>query len=168
MTNHVHLIGIPQQEESLAKAIGRCHYHYTKYLNRSHGRIGHLWQNRFYSCPMDDAHAHNALAYVELNPLRGGMVKKPWDYRWSSAAVHCGRIAAPSWLDMTEWRRDMSAEEWIANLREFYRNDAGAEVIRSNTYTGRPLGNEAFIAEIECQIRRRVRPLPMGRPRRGK
>src|SRR4051794_7568134 len=56
MTNHVHHLLIPATEDSLAKALGRAHWLYTQYVNRLHGRTGHLWQNRFYSCAMDDEH----------------------------------------------------------------------------------------------------------------
>jgi REP element-mobilizing transposase RayT len=75
MTNHVHIIGIPQTEDALAKAIGRTHFFYTQYINKMYNRSGHLWQNRFYSCPMDDAHALQAMCYVELNPLLASMAK---------------------------------------------------------------------------------------------
>ena len=90
MTNHIHVVGVPMREDSLAKAVGRTHFLYSQYVNRMHGRSGHLWQNRFYSCPLDEFQALNALCYVELNPVRAGMVKKAWDYPWSSAAAHCG------------------------------------------------------------------------------
>ena len=50
MSNHVHIIAVPDGEDSLAKAIGRTHFLYAQYVNRVHGRSGHLWQNRFYSC----------------------------------------------------------------------------------------------------------------------
>ena len=75
MTNHVHIVGTPQPQDALAKAIGRTHFLYTQYSNKMHERSGHLWQNRFYSCPMDDAHALQALCYVELNPVRAGVAK---------------------------------------------------------------------------------------------
>jgi putative transposase len=54
MTNHVHVIGTPAGEDSLAKTLGRTHFLYAQYINRMHHRSGHLWQNRFYSCTMDD------------------------------------------------------------------------------------------------------------------
>src|SRR5580658_9625112 len=53
MTNHVHLIVVPEHADSLAKAIGRTHWLYAQYVNKLHGRSGHLWQNRFYSNGMD-------------------------------------------------------------------------------------------------------------------
>jgi putative transposase len=54
MTNHVHLVEIPGQEETLAKAVGRTHFYYAQAINRLHGRSGHLWQNRFFSCGLDE------------------------------------------------------------------------------------------------------------------
>jgi len=116
MTNHVHIVGVPTEENSLTKAVGRTHFLYTQYINRMHGRSGHLWQNRFFSCPMDDAHALHALCYVELNPVRAGMARVPWTYRWSSAAAHCGKTPSNSLLDLTAWRETMSAENWRETL----------------------------------------------------
>ena len=75
MTNHVHLIGVPARQESLAKAVGRTNFRYTQYINRMHGRSGHLWQNRFYSCALDDVHLCRAMCYVEQNPVRAKMVR---------------------------------------------------------------------------------------------
>ena len=90
MTNHVHLVVTPEREDSLARALGRTHLLYAQYVFKAQGRSGHLWQSRFYSCALDEAHAHNAAAYVELNPVRAAMVSAPWEYAWSSAAGHCG------------------------------------------------------------------------------
>jgi putative transposase len=88
MTNHVHLVAIPEKEESLAKAIGRTHFCYSQYINRFHNRSGHLWQGRFYSCALDERHFWLAMRYVELNPVRAKICRKPWRYEWSSAAAH--------------------------------------------------------------------------------
>ena len=90
MTNHVHLVVVPSSEEALAKAIGRTHFAYTQYVNRLHGRSGHLWQNRFYSCMLDEPHLWSAMSYVERNPVRARIVRVAWRYRWSSAAAHVG------------------------------------------------------------------------------
>jgi len=165
MTNHVHVVGVPAREESLAKAIGRTHFLYAQYVNRMHGRTGHLWQNRFYSSPMDDAHAYNALCYVELNPFRAGEVKKPWEYAWSSAAAHCGMDEGNRYLDVAAWRAKISPQEWRATLREVARNNGMQDAVRSSTHTGRPLGGDKFLSKVEHVIGRRVRPLPVGRPK---
>ncbi|MGB7161246.1 MAG: transposase, partial [Tepidisphaeraceae bacterium] len=89
MGNHVHLVVIPATADALAKAIGRTHWLYAQYVNRSHGRSGHLWQNRFYSCALDDEHTVFAMRYVEWNPVRARICRAARRYRWSSAAAHC-------------------------------------------------------------------------------
>jgi len=167
MTNHVHLIGVPEREESLAKAVGRTHFLYTQYVNRMHGRTGHLWQNRFYSCAMDRRHADAALCYVELNPVRAGMARQPWEYAWSSAALHCGSTkaegAGAALLDLAAWRKEMPARQWRATLKKAAGDAESFGAIRRNTYTGRPLGTDSFLSKVEHLIGRRVRPLPVGR-----
>ena len=88
MSNHVHLVAVPKAEEALAKAVGRTHFRYTQYINRFHKRNGHLWQGRFYSCALDTRHFWLALKYIERNPVRVRLCRKPWRYEWSSAAAH--------------------------------------------------------------------------------
>lgn len=164
MTNHVHVLGIPARDDSLAKAMGRAHFVYTQCVNRLHGRLGHLWQNRFYSCAMDDAHAWNALAYAELNPVRAGLAREAWAYAWSSAAAHCGMSSPDSVLQMNGWAKNGSVD-WKATLVAMAKDDGGQDKIRTYTHTGRPLGSDTFLSKVECLLGRRVRPLPMGRPK---
>src|SRR4051812_9724029 len=85
MPNHVHLIVVPESDESLARALGGTHSDYALAVNASSTRTGHLWQNRFFSCPMDEGHAWRALRYVDLNPVRAGLVGTAWEWPWSSA-----------------------------------------------------------------------------------
>ena len=77
MTNHIHLIAVPVAETSLAKAVGGTHLRYARHVNRLHGRSGHLWQNRFFSCPLEERHYLAALRYVDRNPVRARMVRMP-------------------------------------------------------------------------------------------
>ena len=80
-------MAVPQNEDG--KALGQAHFRYTRYVNRLHGRSGHLWQNRFFSCPLGPSHLTRALLYVERNPVRAGMARNAWDYSWPpSAAPH--------------------------------------------------------------------------------
>jgi len=72
MGNHVHLLGIPHGPHSLARAIGRTHNDYARWLNFRRGETGHVWQNRFYSCALDETHRWLALRYVEWNPVQAG------------------------------------------------------------------------------------------------
>jgi putative transposase len=86
MSNHVHLILIPGREDSLAVLLRRVHGRYAQYYNARHGRSGHLWQNRFFACALSRSHLWTALAYVDNNPVRAGLVNLAAEYSWSSAA----------------------------------------------------------------------------------
>ena len=166
MGNHVHLIATPEAEESLAKALGRTHFRYTQYINRFHKRSGHLWQNRFYSCALDKRHYWTAMAYVEQNPVRARLVRRPWRYQWSSAAAHCGAAGDRSeLLDLGAWHRRAAANDWQATLADML-DETLVSSVRLNTHRGRPLGSDSFLSKIEALVGRRLRPLPVGRPRK--
>ncbi len=165
MSNHVHLVAIPHAEGALAQAIGRTHFRYTQYVNRLHRRSGHLWQGRFYSCALDGRHLWPALKYVELNPVRAKLCRRAWQYAWSSAAVHVDPQATSDWLDLARWYRQVTAAEWRRELAEGLTDDEVAR-IRLRTHTGRPLGSDRFLAKLETVLGRRVRPLPVGRPKK--
>jgi len=164
MTNHVHLIATPKEEDSLAKAIGRAHFAYTQYVNELHARSGHLWQGRFYSCALDEDHYWAALRYVERNPVRARLCRMPWRYPWSSAAAHLGQGDASGVLDLAAWSRKMDAVNWQAALVERQDPDLVRQ-LRVRTQTGRPLAGDSFLSRLETKLGRRLRPLPTGRPK---
>lgn len=167
MTNHVHLIVVPKSPDALARAIGRTHFHYTQYINRLHGRSGHLWQNRFYSCALDDVHLWRTLSYVERNPVRARMVRLAWRYRWSSAAAHVSKSDPSGLLDLDGWRQEWTPARWQRVLRR-PEDDEEVASIRRCTHTGRPLGTDRWLGRLETRLGRRLRPLPVGRPRQDK
>ncbi|MHC4552444.1 MAG: transposase [Planctomycetota bacterium] len=167
MTNHIHLIARPTGSESLAKALGRTHFRYTQYINKFHSRSGHLWQNRFFSCPLGRGHFWKALLYVEQNPVRAEMVTQPWDYRWSSAKAHVENNDKRGLLDMTYWKEIASMVDWKLALGKVQAAEQ-VKAIRSNTHTGRPLAEDAFICKLEKRLNKRLRPLPIGRPEKLK
>ncbi len=162
MPNHVHLVGVPAGEDSLAQAVGRTNFRYTQHVNRRHGRSGHLWQNRFYSCALDEVHVWRAICYVERNPVRAKMVRVPWRYAWSSAAAHVGESDGGRLLDLAAWRAEWTSQRWRDELRELADEDA--DRIRLQTHTGRPIGSKSFLARIEQRLRRPVTARPVGRP----
>lgn len=167
MTNHIHLVAMPAREDSLNLAVGRAHFLYTQYVNRLHGRSGHLWQGRFHSCPMDDAYAVAAVRYAERNPVRAKMTRVPWTYRWSSAAAHTGGPDAAHLLDLDAWNDLVPGVNW---KEELTNNDKMETVmgLRLNTQTGRPLATDSFLSKLEHKLGRRLRPLPIGRPKKQK
>jgi putative transposase len=163
MRNHVHLIGIPHNENSLAKAVGGTHFQYTQYINRMHKRSGHLWQGRFYSCALDEKGFWLAAKYIELNPVRAKICRLPWQYEWSSAASHVDSTAASKLLNLAGWYKMISDSEWRKELTDGI-DEKQISVIRSNTHVGRPIGTDSFISKLENTLGRRIRPLPVGRP----
>lgn len=176
MPNHVHLVAVPKAAESLAKAVGRTHFRYTQYINRFHKRSGHLWQGRFYSCALDARHFWQAMRYIELNPVRARLCRKPWRYLWSSAAAHVQGnrqpvrsaqrvVPIPPLLDLRKWYRRISPEQWRAQLAEGL-TQAQIDRLRLRTHTGRPLGSDSFLSKLETALGRRLRPLPRGRPKK--
>ena len=162
MPNHVHLLATPKREESLAKALGSTHLLYAQHINRTHERRGHFWQQRFHSCAMDDDYFWAALRYVERNPVRVGTTKKPWSYRWSSAAAHIGQDQANPLLDIPAWEQWSDGVDWKAFLTD---DDDEGDLERFRCTDGRPLGSDDFLDELEAKLGRRVRALPRGRPR---
>ena len=161
MTNHEHLISVPEEESSLALTMRDVLGPYAAYFNRKYGLNGRLWQGRFYSTALDDEHFWAAMRYVELNPVRAGIVQRAEDYRWSSAPAHCGLVddpllsALPAGASLIgNWSEWLKAGNSISELKS----------IRNCTNTGRPCGAESYIRELERRTGRAIIPCKVGRP----
>ncbi|MFZ5836118.1 MAG: transposase [Pseudomonadota bacterium] len=164
MPDHVHLILTPSHEDGLRAALGETHRRYTSQVNAREGWHGHLWQGRFSSFPMDEAHVMACAHYIEVNPVRAKLVKRPGDWAWSSAAAHLsGRDdalvkLAPLLDRAADWESFLAgAPDEAVNAR-----------IRSHQRTGHPLGSAAFLDQISARLGRNVRPAARGRPARVK
>ena len=159
MHNHIHLIAVPENPESMSLTIRETHRKYSSYINILMNWKGTLWQRRFYSFPLEDAHLYRALRYVENNPVRAGIVKKAEEYRWSSAPAHVfGRrdgLLSPNGLGIKR-------NNWRAYLRE-QEEEAEIKDIRARSLTGRPLGGDEFIAELEQSLDLELRHKKPGR-----
>jgi len=166
MTNHVHLVVTPHHETSLADALKRTNQLYAQYVNRLHGRSGHLWQDRFFSCTLDEIHFWRALVYIERNPVRVHLCRKAWRWPWSSAAAHCGYTDPTDLIDISGWRKQMDTQRW-RNLLTLADDEQQIARLRLCTSRGRPLGSDKFVAKLETLLGRRLRPLPRGRPRKS-
>jgi putative transposase len=153
MANHVHLLAVPESEERLALGIGRAHKRYTRGINFRENWRGYLWQGRFFSCPLDERGAVAVLRYIELNPVRAGLVRYAEQWPWSSAAAHVkGRHDAV--IRGKAFR--MSGEEWKAFLREGIE-EGELKRIRRHATSGRPMGDDAFVDRIERSLKRVLR-----------
>lgn len=135
------------------------HGRYAQYDNARWGRTGHLWQSRSFACSLGPAHLWRALAYVERNPVRAGMVTQAADYRWSSARAHLTGGEADGIVDMEWWEREKPAN-WEQVLGE---EEAQLQDLRQCTYAGRPFGDEAFMNSMRERFGRTWQP---GRPRK--
>ncbi len=155
MDNHVHLLATPQEENSLSRAVGLVNMVYTQHLNRKLGQSGRIWQNRFFSCTVEDnAYLWSVARYIERNPAKAGIVANADDYRWSSARQHLrgetdSRIALANWFDPSE-RQDYAA---FVLTDDEARNEA----IRKATSTGRPFGTAGFVERLEGRLNRRIK-----------
>jgi len=159
MTNHVHLIVLPEDEDSLAILLRRVHGRYAQYFNVRSERTGHLWQNRYFACALGPEHVARALAYVDNNPVRARMVERAADYRWSSASARATGEDVAGLLD-DDWRRAARVEaEWSNFLRESVRD---AELEKC-TYAGRPFGDADFVTRVGEQFGRQWK---RGRPKK--
>ena len=149
MPNHVHLVLTPTDAEGLRAALAEAHRRYARHINERYGWRGHLWQERFYSCPMSETHLAGAVRYVELNPVRAGLVSRAGAWKWSSARVHLreGEDALVEAGVCSEWFPD-----WGRYLGECGSDDA--ETIRLHSRTGRPLGDAEFVRKAEALTRR--------------
>ncbi|MEI6309667.1 MAG: transposase [bacterium] len=162
MTNHVHFIAIPAQETSLARAFGETHRRYTSARNAAEGVRGYLFQGRFASCPLDEPHLFAAVRYTELNPVHAGIVQSVWEYAWSSARYHLGEVERDPLLK-TRALMGM-AVDW----REFLKtgDEESLDALRKATRTGRPAGDEAFIARLEQLTHTSLHAGKRGRPKK--
>lgn len=166
MSNHVHLVAVPAEDDSLAKGVGRTNFHYTRRVNWLHRRSGHLWQDRFFSSPLDDVYFWNAIIYVERNPVRGGLVPRAWDYPWSSAAAHCDGHDPTGLLDLKEWQQILPSDgNWRDSLAQPLDEKTETR-IREWSSRSCPLGDDSFVAKLEAQLGRRLRPRSVGRPKK--
>jgi putative transposase len=160
MDNHVHLMVVPKSKESLAQAIGETHKRYTRMVNLRKEWKGYLWQGRFHSCPMDERHTFAAVRYVEQNPIRAGIVKKAEDYQWSSAPTHVHKTANPI-------LSDFFLTEEIQNWSEYLQIQPDSEEINQklerHLQTGRPLGGDIFVQQLETLLDRKLKKMKPGR-----
>jgi putative transposase len=155
MTNHVHLVIEAGRRDALAVFFRRVNGRYAQYLNARRGRTGHLWQNRFYSCPVGPTHLWRALTYVEANPVRAGIVEEADAYPWSSAKAH---LAGPNaetghLLDWNFWQDAGGVEGWREKVLPNQDIRQIAQ-IRQCTHAGKPYGEEEFLKTMEKRFGR--------------
>lgn len=163
MSNHVHFIVIPAAAGSLAETFRIVHTRHARWLKKKRNVKGHLWQGRFFSSVLDEAHLLAAVRYVETNPVRASRAASAWQYRWSSAQVH---------TEVGDSAIRLARQELLAGISDWKRflmepAPSHDQAIRSSTAQGVPLGSAAFVERLERQLGRSLTTRPSGRPERA-
>ncbi|MFQ5642285.1 MAG: transposase [Thiogranum sp.] len=171
MTNHVHLLMTPASESGVSRVMQSLGRRYVQYVNQAYRRCGTLWESR-HKASIVDAEGYLLICYryIELNPVRAGMVKHPGDYAWSSYRRNaCGKSHAyiREHEIYTRLGRDLAARQ--AAYRELFshaldRNTLSA--IRTSAACSMPLGNDRFRGKLEDALGRRLGCVGRGRPKR--
>lgn len=159
MSNHVHLIVVPETKEGLAKAMGEIHKMYADIINKRENWTGHLWEGRYKSFIMSESHIYKAIRYVENNPVRANLVRYAQDYPWSSAKAHVERKRDP--LLAHFYLMDQ-----IADWKDYLKQNDSKDIkeIRVRIRNGLPWGGSKFISLLEERYGQILRGKKPGRP----
>jgi putative transposase len=169
MTNHVHLLVGPGVPENASQMMKRLNERYAMHYNKRARRTGAVWESRFKTCLVDsDVYLLRLQRYIELNPVRAGMVSHPADYPWCSYRSHAygetSELLSPHslYLSMgsTDHERQLRYRRFIASGSA----EAELHAIRAATSAEVPLASPQFLSQLpqECQLTAR----PPGRPKK--
>jgi len=173
MTNHVHLLMTSQRQDGISLTMQQLGSSFVRHINERYSRTGTLWEGRFRSSPVDsDYYCLACYRYIELNPVRAGIVAAPDDYRWSSYRENVGLRALSVVTPHASYLRIASEDE---RRREQYRQivnerlpESTLATLRDSTVKGLPIGDERFLGMLERKTGRTIIPGPRGRPRAAK
>ena len=170
MTNHVHLLVTPEVKDSIGKTLQSLGRRYVQYFNYSYGRTGTLWEGRYRATLIDsERYLLTCMRYIELNPVRAGMVTHPADYPWSSYGANAHERENPLLTEHLLYSRlGLSGPERRRAYRHLFRGALSGHdlaAIREATNKGWVLGNDRFREKIERLSGRRAAPKARGRPR---
>ena len=167
MTNHIHLLLTPNEDNSISGCMQYLGRHYVRYFNQQYVRTGTLFEGRFKSCPVqNETYFLACQRYIELNPVRAGMVKDPADYVWSSYQCHAFDRDIEMWTPHSEYLRLSNVKQKrVERYRALFANQIGEELladIRLSANRGLALGTDKFKDELEELGKRRQRLLKRG------
>jgi putative transposase len=170
MTNHVHLLVTSYVETAIGNMMQSVGRRYVRYVNHAYRRSGTLWEGRYKASLVEsETYFLACQRYIELNPVRAGMVAVPADYRWSSYANHAfGQLDACLTPHPEYLRLDADPDRRRHAYRELFRHHMENDLlhtIRETLNQELVLGSEQFKDRIEATLKRRVRPGQPGRPR---
>lgn len=173
MTNHVHLLVTPESSTAISvlfQGIGR---HFVPYMNKTYQRRGSLWEGRHKGNIIEsEAYFLICMRYIEMNPVRAGMVDHPAQYRWSSYAANAlgvdNAVIQAHELYLALGDTPEARQVAYRELFEVKADDNELDIIRASLYSGTSLGNECFKKQIETMVGRKVGLIKPGRPCQSK
>ncbi len=173
MPNHVHLLVTPVKSKGISRLMQGLGRRYVVYINQTYRRTGTLWEGRYRAGLVGtDDYLLTCMRYVELNPVRAGMVGHPTDYRWSS--YRWNALGDPSVFGVDPHERYLSLDTDASTRNKAYRKlfdvalDRGQlQEIRSSLNACLAFGDDRFKEQVEAQLKRKVRPGKAGRPKKG-
>lgn len=171
MTNHVHLLATGERRESIAKTVQSLGRRYVAFFNQKYKRTGTLWEGRYKGALVQtQRYLLDCQRYIELNPVRAGMVNQPLDFRWSSHRHHSVGVADPLITTHPQILAMGGPEEWRAAYRRIFSEPLSRECldrIRDATEHGWGIGDDEFIDSVSQQSGRRMARAGVGgRPRK--
>ena len=172
MTNHVHLLITPQEEQSIGKAMQMLGRYYVQYYNYTYRRTGTLWEGRYKATLIDfEAYLLTCMRYIELNPVRADMVAHPSEYPWSSyrrnALGQPNEIVTPQLEYQRLGKTDEERQSAYRQLFKHHITETSMNEIRNATNKAWVLGNDRFKQRIQKQLERRVEPNAKGGDRKS-
>lgn len=174
MTNHIHLLATPTYDDSISKTFQSVGRKYVQYFNHTHKRSGTLWEGRYRATVVDsETYLLKLMHYIEMNPVRAGMVAQPKEYKWSSHRRYAYGEDDLNLNWLVEHDQYICLGENVNTRKAAYRalfrgSIDGHELqqIRDASHKGWALGGEKFRREIELLSQRRAAPAGKGRPKK--
>jgi putative transposase len=153
MPNHYHFV-MQTRQPNLSRIMRHINGVYTQAYNRRHRKVGHLFQGRFKAVLVNrDAYLLEVCRYVDLNPVRAGMVQRPQDWTWSSYCAHTGRDQAPEWLDSAFLHRQLAPRaprrEGPGRYEEFVAQGRGVKLWEEALSGQIYLGRDEFVRQMQ-------------------
>jgi putative transposase len=148
MPNHVHIVAVPRDEDALGRTFRDVHRRYTGFVNTRMRVTGHLWQGRFSSVAMDEAHLIAALRYVALNPVRARLVARAQDWPWASTRA---LFAAKDDHVVTVGPALKRTGDFRAFLSEDFDEAFAYAALRKAEGLGRPIGTREWLETMAEQ-----------------
>jgi putative transposase len=169
MSNHFHLLVTPQTMDGLPQMMQAVGRRYVRYFNDIHKRSGTLWEGRYKSTLIQtEPYLLTCMAYIDLNPVRGGLVTQARDYPWSSHEHYTGqridRLITPHALVWELGNTPFAREAAYAELVQNGISEVQRAVLTDSALGGWALGESNFRIELQKRTERRVTKSTPGRP----